>query len=205
MAYRRVGFAVLLYVWGCGGTAQPGSDRDRLSPGTGGTGQGGAGGSGGTSGTAGAGGVAGATVTLWDGVAPDQIPTAEVLCAQKEKVILEPCTWAQNAELLVGRWSLCSGESPVPNPDAVGMEFASGGIWYGLIRGSAGGIERDSGFDGQGHWEFIQNSTVGCSPQLDIELSSGGIPAFPVFSDEPRKVLLGTGGDAAQPRFAAIP
>jgi hypothetical protein len=193
---------------GIGGTGgRMGGTGGTIGGATGGVGgaTGGAGGTkGGAGGTTSTGGMAGATATLWEGVPASEIPSPESLCAEHEQTVLAPCSYAELEALLVGRWWMCSGMSPVPNPAAIGLEFLDNGDWVGLLRASDGSVQRDSGFDGQGRWELLE--TGGCVQQLNFNLSTGGfIPAFPAFSDRPRKMLLGTGGDGQQPRYVAIP
>jgi hypothetical protein len=191
-----------LVLCACGGSTVVDPDSQGGASGSAGNGAG-TGGAGAGGGGGGSGGVAGATATVWDGVPASDIPSPESLCAQKEQTILSPCVRADHEALLVGRWWMCSGTSPVPDPAAVGVEFASEGDWYGLVQAPDGSLQRDSGFDGQGGWELLENT--GCAHQLNFNLSNGTIFAFPTFADQPRKMLLGTGGDGEQPRYAAIP
>jgi hypothetical protein len=183
-----------------GGTTGSGGSTGGAGGGGGGTPASG-GGSGGSGGT---GGIAGATATLWQGVPASEIPSPESLCAQQEQTVLAPCSPAEYEALLVGRWWMCSGTSPVPDAAAIGIEFASTGDWYGLVLAGDGTLQRDSGFDGQGRWELYAPSN--CVDQLNINLTTGFIPSSPAFADGPRKLDLGTGlGYDPPPRYVAVP
>jgi hypothetical protein len=134
--------------------------------------------------------------------------TPQQLCDTEEQVILHLCTADEISAALGARWWLCSGDNPFTLTDAVGLEFVSDGTWYALRQQPGGDIVRATDFDHQGSWSLVDTSAMNgpCSWQLNVnQAGGGGLPAFPVFSDQPRKLRLSYAMAATDPTYVALP
>jgi hypothetical protein len=133
-------------------------------------------------------------------------------CAQIG-TLLDQCTAEEQRALLVGRWWECSGSwlgytSPFP-AGIVGAEFVRDGSFYALALSSDGQVVRSSRADLVLQWALVERiSSPGepCLWQLNLTDPSGSFTiSSPQFYEQPRQMLLNTGGDGAWPRFVAIP
>jgi hypothetical protein len=86
------------------------------------------------------------------------------------------------------------------------VQFDENGAWYGLILSPDGGLDRATGSFADGTWELVgmEGFNGSCSFQLVVHFDMSFVPSTTSFFDRPRAMLLGTGGDGAQPRFVAV-
>jgi hypothetical protein len=120
----------------------------------------------------------------------DQLGDVTEVCARPE-IPLNPSSRELAAELLIGAWIHCSGDtmwSSRPDDD-VGIQFGADGTFHRLYRAPNGLLIAGDGIDEYGTWTFgdLETGPTGVSLMIDLQLIGGDEVIDRVsFSDVPR-------------------
>jgi hypothetical protein len=132
------------------------------------------------------------------GLGNADIAALKATCARPRGTLHAYANAKELAQLLVGRWYLCSGNviggaggSRPPAADVQGITFAVDNRWAILSIDNAGAITRRGGMDYEGSWvtgdDFSQEFPIGKQPMAELVFDNQRGNELPVlvFSDNP--------------------